>query len=185
MYVKIQRNTNYSINQKGEVRNDKTGRLKTPYLNKATGYLVIDLWDNNKSHKVPLHRLFAEAFIPNPYNKPTIDHVDGNKINNSIKNLRWATYSEQNSRFHTCGVRSEKISATHYKERRKKRGGGHDIWLDVDRIMYFDKVSYAAEYFGTTIGNISFMLQKGSIGQRGKMRGYKFEYSHGERKKLS
>lgn len=60
---------------------------------------------NNKVEKVPIHRLVAEAFIPNSENKPTVDHVDGNRLNNSVDNLRWATYSEQNSRFNTIGVR--------------------------------------------------------------------------------
>lgn len=42
-----------------------------------------------------VHRLVAEAFIPNPHNKPTIDHIDRNPQNNHVENLRWATYREQ------------------------------------------------------------------------------------------
>ena len=127
-WVKISRNTNYSINENGEVKNDNTGRIKMPFMNKKNQYLMIDLWKDNKSYKVPIHRLVAEAFIPNPENKPCVDHIDGNRKNNSIENLRWATYSENNSRFKTVGVRSEKIKVTHYVEQRKKRGGGHEKW---------------------------------------------------------
>ena len=81
MWVKVKRNTNYSINENGEVRNDSTGYIKKPTENKANGYLVLDLYEGNKRKKVPVHRLVAEAFIPNPDNKPTVDHIDGNRKN--------------------------------------------------------------------------------------------------------
>lgn len=177
MWVKIQRNTNYSINKKGQVRNDNTGRLKKATLSKKNGYLYIDLYDKNKRKKFTLHRLMAEAFIPNPENKPCIDHIDKNRKNCSIKNLRWVTFPENNK-----GVRSEKIASIHYKEKRKKRGGGHEKWLDIDVIKYFDCISDAAKYFKVCLSNISLMLEKGTIGRRGKMRGYKFEYTHNRKK---
>ena len=175
-WKKIARNTLYSINRHGDVRNDKTGKIKKPYVNKENGYLTVDLYKNNKSMKVTVHRLIAEAFIPNPHNKPCIDHKDGNRQNNSISNLRWASYSENNSRFNTVGVRSEKIRVTHYKEKRKKRGGGHEEWLGVDTIMYFDRIADVALHFDCTQGNITPLLKSGKIGVRGKMRGYRFEY---------
>lgn len=178
---KIKQNPNYSINEFGTVRNDVTGKIKAPFLNKRNGYWTIDLWKDNHSTKFTIHRLLAEAFIPNPDNKPTVDHEDGNRQNNSLVNLRWATYDEQNSRFETIGVRSQQVKVTHYEEMRKKRGGGHEAWGRIDRTMYFDRIGDVADYFGVTVGNISLMLQKGTIGMRGKMRGYKFEYANGKR----
>lgn len=172
---------NYSISENGDVRNDKTGKIKKAYVNSQNGYLVVDLYENNKCTKKTIHRLLAEAFIPNPEGKPTVDHKDGNRTNNSLSNLRWATYSEQNSRFNTFGVRSQKIKVTHYEEIRNKRGGGHIAWGRIDRVIYFDKISDAALFFEVSIGNISLMLKKGTIGQRGKTRAYKFEYESSER----
>lgn len=181
MWKKIDRNKNYSINEDGQVRNDRTSHIKKPTKNKKNGYLIVDLWKDNKSEKIPIHRLVAEAFIPNPENKLTVDHADGDRTNNSIENLRWATYGEQNSRFGTNGVRSEKIIVKHYEEKRKKRGGGHEAWLGIIEILEFDSISETAKYFDCTISNISLMLEKGTIGQRGITRGYQFLYKHGER----
>lgn len=175
-WKKLKRNSNYSINRNGEVRNDKTGKIKTPFLNKSSGYLIIDLWKDNKSQKVPVHRLLAETFIENPENKPCVDHKDGNRQNNKLSNLRWATFSDNNSRFDTVGVRSEKIKVTQYKELRNPRGGGHLKWNGIKSIMYFDRIVDVAKYFNVTQGNITPLLKSGQIGCRGKMRGYKFEY---------
>lgn len=181
-WKKINGYNNYSINEFGEVRNDSIGKIKTPFENKANGYMTIDLWQNNKSKKHTIHRLLAEAFLPNPENKPTVDHKDGNRKNNSLSNLRWATYSEQNSRFRTVGVRSERVKVIHYPEVRKKRGGGHEAWLEPDDVMYFDRITDVANYFGKTIGNISQLLKSETIGKRGTTRGYKFEYVDNQRR---
>lgn len=175
MWKKI--STNYSINEDGIVRNDVTGKIKSTYINTGNNYAYVDLWENNKAKKRTIHRLLAEAFIPNPDNKPTVDHIDGNRQNNSLDNLRWATYSEQNSRFETSGVRAQKVKVSHYAIRNGKR--------TIDKVLYFDMISDAAKYFDVSISNISVMLKNGNIGVRGKMRDYLFEYYGGKRVTLS
>lgn len=181
-WKKIKGFENYSINEEGKVRNDITNKIKKPYVNKQNDYLTVDLWENNIGTKRTIHRLIAETFIPNPQNKPTVDHIDSNRQNNTIENLRWATYGEQNSRFETVGVRSEKILMTRYHEERKKRGGGHISWGNIIEERTFDSITEVAEYFNLTISNISQLLKNGSIGKRGKTRGYKFEYLNSKRK---
>lgn len=57
----------------------------------STGYSVVSLGKHNKK---AIHRLVAEAFIPNPENKPHVNHIDGKKTNNVLTNLEWATVSE-------------------------------------------------------------------------------------------
>lgn len=180
-WKKIEGYENYSVSDCGEVRNDTTGQTKTPTLNRRNGYYYVDLYRGNKRTKRPVHRLVALAFLANPENRPTVDHIDGNRTNNNVDNLRWATFSEQNSRFESGGVRSQKVLVLHYIEKRKKRGGGHESWLGVDGVLNFESITDAAKYFGVTLGNISLMLSHGEIGRRGKMRGYRFEYLDGSR----
>lgn len=167
---------NYSVSDAGEVRNDSTGKVKALTLNKRNGYYYVDLYRNNERTKRPVHRLVAEAFIPNPDDKPTVDHADGVRTNNAAANLRWATFSENNSRFDTLGARSERIVVLHYAEQRKKRGGGHEKWLGVDWFRNFSSIGDAADALDVSLGNISQMLKKGTIGRRGKMRGLRFVY---------
>ena len=63
-----------------------------PWL--AQGYEHVGLWHNGRRHNCKIHRLVAEAFIKNPLNKPEVNHIDGNKVNNCVKNLEWCTSSE-------------------------------------------------------------------------------------------
>jgi hypothetical protein len=79
---------NYQVSNFGNVRNIKTLKILKPILT-GKGYPTVNL---KKQFKV--HRLVAQAFIPNPEEKKEVDHIDNNKINNHISNLRWATPSE-------------------------------------------------------------------------------------------
>lgn len=93
-------NKPYQVSNLGRVRRNpltfKTGRRTDeirPYLNNK-GYKCVHFWINGKMSGAQLHRLIAEAFIPNPDNKPEVNHIDGNPLNNSIENLEWVTHAE-------------------------------------------------------------------------------------------
>ena len=90
MFKEIPNFNNYLVNTKGTVLNKKT-RKRLPQNDTGKGYLQVQ-FKNKKNYYV--HRLVAMTFIPNPEDKPYIDHIDGNKSNNSIDNLRWVTASE-------------------------------------------------------------------------------------------
>ena len=69
--------------------------ILSPHKAGDTGkYLKVGLWKNGNYEQMLIHRLVAIAFIPNPKNKPEVDHIDGNKHNNRVSNLRWVTSIE-------------------------------------------------------------------------------------------
>lgn len=82
----------YLISNKGNVKNINGKIKKINYGICAYGYL--DLWKNNKGTKFRVHRLVAETFIENTFNKEQVNHIDGNKKNNCVNNLEWVTPKE-------------------------------------------------------------------------------------------
>lgn len=88
-WVPIKGYENYKINDKGVVINSKGHVLKPELSN--TGYNRVSLSKHQKHKKFSVHRLVAEAFIPNPNKLPQINHKDENRLNNNYKNLEWST----------------------------------------------------------------------------------------------
>jgi hypothetical protein len=85
----------YEVSDTGLIRNKKTNQILKPWINKKDGREHIDLYrgGGNKRH-MRVHRLVCDAFHDNPDNKPCVDHIDGDILNNHAENLRWATHSE-------------------------------------------------------------------------------------------
>ena len=71
------------------------------------GYLQLGLYKNKISHTKKVHRLVAQAFIPNPENKPTVNHRDLDKTNNNVTNLEWSTNKEQTDHCIAAGGRND------------------------------------------------------------------------------
>ena len=71
-----------------------------------SGYKVVYFKKGNTKTSKQVHRLVAQAFIPNPENKPQVNHIDGNKHNNNVDNLEWVTVSENAIHALNTGLRS-------------------------------------------------------------------------------
>ena len=91
-FIQIETHPKYYATSEGRIINSR-GKAKSQTNNKD-GYLKVDLYHGGERTTKRVHRIIAEAFVPNPDNKPDVNHIDGNKHNNRPENLEWATKSE-------------------------------------------------------------------------------------------
>lgn len=100
-------NSNYEVSNIGRVRNKRRGNIISQRVNRC-GYATVTLGEPGFAHGKTkrVHRLVAEAFIPNPNNKLEVNHIDGNKLNNVPTNLEWVTSKENMNHALNNGLRT-------------------------------------------------------------------------------
>lgn len=158
---------NYLISSKGTVINKKTKRKLKHQIKK--GYHRLELSTINGRKHFLVHRLVAQAFIPNPQNKPQVNHIDGNKDNNAVENLEWCTNYENAHHAIKNGLWENvfKASAKTNESRKIKckainKAAGNEI--------YFESISEAEKYFNNK--HICDVLK----GKRHSVQGYIMQY---------
>lgn len=136
----------YEVSSTGRVRRVKQGEShngKVPYYLHGCGkrYKKVCLSNGGRKRMLSIHRLVAEAFIPNPENKPQVNHIDGDKSNNSADNLEWTTASENTKHAVRSGLITREhinkmVTAANAPDVRKKRGDsrGRDIIRDDGKV---------------------------------------------------
>jgi hypothetical protein len=141
-FVPIKNYETYAINKKGEVLDLRSKKLLKQYPNfKAGNYLQVALINENGYKSFRVHRLVAETFIPNVDNKPTVDHIDRNRHNNNVDNLRWATLTEQNINQMAKGKIPHKYIML---EDCKSKKNPNASWIvNIGRIKYKKRFDYA------------------------------------------
>ena len=179
---------------KNGVSSFRSGKLKSNVIDRW-GYLLVLLSKNNKQKLCRIHRLVAEAFIPNPENKPHIDHINTDKKDNWVGNLRWCTRSENmnnpltkekcremNKGKHRSEETKKKISESGKgrilsEESKKKIGKGNGklvYCIELEKI--FESTCEASRELGISQSSISLVCR----GKRKTAGGYHWEYVDSE-----
>jgi hypothetical protein len=99
----------YEVSSLGRLRSHKNG--KETYFNlkpDSWGYVIVTISKDGERKGIRFHRLVAQHFLPNPENLATVNHLDGNKLNNAVSNLEWASQSENNKHSFRIGLKSHK-----------------------------------------------------------------------------
>ena len=118
--------SNYTVCRHGNVVNDEKKTVLKGTIDKTGGYRYYHIKNDEGVKKRMLgHRLVALALIPNPEQKEMVDHIDRNKLNNHISNLRWATNSE--NQINTC-MRPRKIKGDGYRHIRERTMNGKQYY---------------------------------------------------------
>lgn len=147
----------YEVSNTGRVKSLKRlhtkERILSQWLNHR-GYARVTLWKENRQTKHSVHRLVADAFIPNPYGKPQVNHKDENKQNNAVENLEWCTQLEN----HNCGTINARISRslTNNPKKSKPVCAFDD---DGNLIHTFPSIYEACRQMGVTAASITSCIK--------------------------
>lgn len=147
----------YQVSNLGNVKSlnyNKTGKEKTliPHIT-GSGYLSISL---GRKYRQYIHRLVAEAFIPNPNNLETVNHKDENKQNNSVQNLEWMTNKEnvqysKATKIKCLDLKTKEI--TYYSSIRDTAKSFHTIHRAILYSLHKAKIPYKNRYIFSEIKN--------------------------------
>lgn len=144
---------NYCVSTYGRVYSRKRGIILKQFHD-AWGYLCVSPRNEQGQRTSSVARLVAKAFIPNPYNKPEVNHIDGNKENNNISNLEWVTGAENKRHAIVTGLN---IRSTYDAGRPKRK------IRDIDTGEVFDSIAECAKALNCTHSNIVDYFKRGGI----------------------
>lgn len=160
------------VSSLGRVKSNlRDGRiLKTQKDSK--GYHRLRITINRKKMSFKVHRIVAQAFIANPDNKPQVNHIDGNKDNNAVSNLEWATNKENAHHARESGLWDSVIEGSKRENESRKRPITATNY-ETGETLVFDSISQAEKALGSR--HITDVLK----GKRRQAKGYVFAYREG------
>lgn len=161
-------NENYMVSNTGRIRRKNSDSDRATY--DKDGYLSVDLYKDGQRSKKRVNRIVAEAFIPNPDDKPEVDHLDGNKKNNSVENLEWVTKKENCRRAWNNGLMKPTYSMLGKKNPNAGRKGKPIRIVETGEV--FGTLKECEEAIDGDNRHINDCLR----GRQKTHRGYHFEY---------
>lgn len=165
----------YLVSNGGQVKSLRTNKILRPTTDKD-GYLYYVLCVNGERKTVKAHRLVAIAFIDNPLNKPAIDHINGNKQDNRVENLRWVTNKENTNNPLTLKrvVNKAKERLPKMYDAAIKHNFGRIktiVYMHGEIVGMFDSQKLASEFTGVSPGKVSQCIS----GKKKSCKGYEFK----------
>ena len=149
----------YCVLSNGQVWSLRSEKFLKPHHN-THGYASVELWSKGKRKRMLIHRLVAQAFIPNPNGYPQINHMDENKSNNDVSNLEWCTakynmnYGEGAKNRHKYIDYSRPVFRENAIKNGKKRSIPVQMLKDGKAIAQFESANEAHRQTGISQGNI-------------------------------
>ena len=161
---------NYSITRDGRVFSHKMGKFRKLSEDRK-GYKVCSFYKDGIAKTLKVHRLVAQAYIPNPENKPQVNHIDHDVRNNKVENLEWVTNQENMA--HSQSNRS-------YSHTKKAKNPKFRVWSFLKdgnwTVMKNTTVAEFCEANKFDRSTLYAYIDTGSVITRGKMKGYMFIY---------
>ena len=161
-------NPNYRVSEDGHIR--RVGADHDKALRMRDGYFIVDLYEDGRRSTKRVNRLVAEAFIPNPDDKPEVNHKDGNKLNNNVGNLEWTTSKENCEHAWRTGLARPSYGMLGHKN---PNGGRKTKKI---RIVETGEVFVGLKACEEAIGGNNRHINDCLRGRQQTHRGYHFEY---------
>lgn len=172
--MRIAEYPDYEVFEDGRVYSHKTNRFLKTNIS-PNGYASVELFNDEGSKRLSVHRIVAEVFIPNPHSYPCVNHKDENKLNNCVSNLEWCTY-EYNSNYGGCQEKIRKNRRTNtpgmLRFRAAAANSHNRMVINLDTGEVFEKIIRASERLGVNASHIS----EACNGKRKTAGGFRWSY---------